>query len=111
MAAIFAAQVFGIDLSLSQQIMIMLSAVLTSIGTAGVPGSGLILLTVVLNAADLGCTLTSAYLIQDMKRDHLVFYTLPSSLMQRDFHFVTRKDAYVSRAVQAFCRLFSEQEP
>ncbi|MBR5382614.1 MAG: dicarboxylate/amino acid:cation symporter [Clostridia bacterium] len=52
-AAIFAAQVFGIDLSLSQQIMIMLSAVLASIGTAGVPGSGLIMLTVVLNAAGL----------------------------------------------------------
>ena len=52
-AAIFAAQVFGIDLSISQQIMIMLSAVLASIGTAGVPGSGLIMLTVVLNAAGL----------------------------------------------------------
>ena len=52
-AAIFAAQVFGIDLSISQQIMIMLSAVLASIGTAGVPGSGLIRLTVVLNAAGL----------------------------------------------------------
>ncbi len=52
-AAIFAAQVFGIDLSIGQQIMIMLSAVLASIGTAGVPGSGLIMLTVVLNAAGL----------------------------------------------------------
>lgn len=52
-AAIFAAQVFGIELSLTQQIMIMLSAVLASIGTAGVPGSGLIMLTVVLNAVGL----------------------------------------------------------
>lgn len=52
-AAIFAAQVFGINLSITQQIMIMLSAVLASIGTAGVPGSGLIMLTVVLNAAGL----------------------------------------------------------
>ena len=52
-AAIFAAQIFGINLSLTQQLMIMLSAVLASIGTAGVPGSGLIMLTVVLNAAGL----------------------------------------------------------
>lgn len=52
-AAIFAAQVFGINLTIGQQIMIMLSAVLASIGTAGVPGSGLIMLTVVLNAAGL----------------------------------------------------------
>lgn len=52
-AAIFAAQVFGIELTIMQQVMIMLSAVLASIGTAGVPGSGLIMLTVVLNAAGL----------------------------------------------------------
>ena len=64
-----------------------------------------------LASAGLGCTLTSAHLIQGMKRDHLVFYTLPSSLMRRDFHFVTRRDAYISNAVQEFCRLFSELEP
>lgn len=64
-----------------------------------------------LASAGLGCTLTSAHLIQDMKKDHLVFYTLPSSLMRRDFHFVTRKDAYISKAVQTFCKLFSELEP
>lgn len=52
-AAIFAAQVFGIELTIMQQVMIMLSAVLASIGTAGVPESGLIMLTVVLNAAGL----------------------------------------------------------
>ena len=58
--------------------------------------------------AGLGCTLTSADLIHGMKTEHLVFYTLPSPLMRRDFHFVTRKDAYISKAVQAFCRTFSE---
>lgn len=52
-AAIFAAQVFGIDLSIGQQIMVMLTAVLASIGTAGVPGSGLIMLSVVLTAVGL----------------------------------------------------------
>ena len=64
-----------------------------------------------LASAGLGCTLTSCHLIQGMKKDHLVFYTLPSSLMRRDFHFVTRKDAYISKAVQEFCRQFSEWEP
>ncbi|MBR1584125.1 MAG: hypothetical protein IJ662_01130, partial [Clostridia bacterium] len=63
-----------------------------------------------LASAGLGCTLTSAHLIQGMKKDHLVFYTLPSSLMRRDFHFVTRKDAYISKAVQEFCKLFSGLE-
>lgn len=64
-----------------------------------------------LASGGLGCTLTSAHLIQGMKKDHLVFYTLPSSLMRRDFHFVTRKDAYISKNVQEFCKLFSELEP
>ena len=64
-----------------------------------------------LASAGLGCTLTSSHLIQGMTKDHLVFYTLPSSLMRRDFHFVTRKDAYISKAVQEFCKLFSELEP
>ncbi len=64
-----------------------------------------------LASAGLGCTLTSAHLIQGMKKDHLVFYTLPSSLMRRDFHFVTRKDAYISKAVRTFCKLFPELEP
>lgn len=52
-AAIFAAQIFGIELSFGQQIVVMLTAVLASIGTAGVPGSGLIMLSIVLNAVGL----------------------------------------------------------
>lgn len=62
------------------------------------------------NLADtgLGCTLTSAHMIKGMGKKNLVYYTLPSSLMKRDFHFVTRKDAYISKAIQAFCALFSE---
>ncbi|WP_425473434.1 dicarboxylate/amino acid:cation symporter [Thermosediminibacter litoriperuensis] len=50
---LFVAQVFGIDLSLSQQIVIILTATLASIGTAGVPGAGLIMLTMVLQSVDL----------------------------------------------------------
>ena len=39
-AVIFASQVFGIQLTLTQQIMVMVTAVLASVGTAGIPGSG-----------------------------------------------------------------------
>ncbi|SET75133.1 Na+/H+-dicarboxylate symporter [Natronincola peptidivorans] len=52
-AAIFAAQIFGIELTIVQQLMIMLAATLASIGTAGVPGSGLVMLTIVLTTVGL----------------------------------------------------------
>jgi len=51
--AIFIAQIFGIDLTIGQQIMIILTATLASIGTAGVPGSGVIMLTMVLQSVGL----------------------------------------------------------
>ena len=52
-AVVFASQVFGIHLTVTQQIMVMLTAVLASIGTAGIPGSGMVMLTIVLNAVNL----------------------------------------------------------
>lgn len=52
-AVIFASQVFGIELTITQQIMVMVTAVLASVGTAGIPGSGLVMLTIVLNAVNL----------------------------------------------------------
>ena len=51
--AIFIAQIFGIDLTLTQQITIILTATLASIGTAGVPGSGVIMLAMVLQSVGL----------------------------------------------------------
>lgn len=51
--AIFIAQVFGIDLTVGQQVTIVLTAVLASIGTAGVPGSGMIMLAMVLTSVGL----------------------------------------------------------
>ena len=51
--AIFIAQIFGIDLTFVQQITIVLTAVLASIGTAGVPGSGMIMLAMVLQSVGL----------------------------------------------------------
>jgi Na+/H+-dicarboxylate symporter len=49
-AAIFIAQVYGMDLDISQQATIVLSATLASVGAAGVPGAGMITLAMVLTA-------------------------------------------------------------
>jgi Na+/H+-dicarboxylate symporter len=43
-AAVFIAQVFGLELSLIQQALVVLTATLASIGAAGVPGVGMITL-------------------------------------------------------------------
>lgn len=52
-ATIFIAQVMGSDLSLAQLVTVVLTAVLASIGTAGVPGVGLIMLAMVLKSVNL----------------------------------------------------------
>ncbi|MEK5496002.1 cation:dicarboxylate symporter family transporter [Bacillus sp. FSL M8-0077] len=52
-ATIFIAQVFGVELTLIQMLTVVLTAVLASIGTAGVPGVGLIMLAMVLNSVGL----------------------------------------------------------
>jgi len=49
-AAVFIAQAMGIHLSLGNQIMIVVTAVLASIGSAGVPGAGMVMLVIVLEA-------------------------------------------------------------
>ena len=51
--AIFIGQIFGIDLTISQQLTIILTATLASIGTAGVPSSGMIMLAMVLQSVGL----------------------------------------------------------
>lgn len=51
--ALFVAQAYGIDLSLAQYATIVLTATLASIGTAGVPGAGLIMLSLVLTSVGL----------------------------------------------------------
>ncbi|WP_226038571.1 dicarboxylate/amino acid:cation symporter [Aquibacillus saliphilus] len=52
-ATVFIAQVYGLDLSFADLITVVLTAVLASIGTAGVPGVGLIMLAMVLSAVGL----------------------------------------------------------
>ena len=51
--ALFVAQAFNVPLTLSMQIGIVVTATLASIGTAGVPGAGLIMLTLVLTSVGL----------------------------------------------------------
>ncbi|UJL45413.1 dicarboxylate/amino acid:cation symporter [Virgibacillus sp. NKC19-16] len=52
-AVLFIAQYFNAELSLAQILTVALLATLASIGTAGVPGAGLIMLTMVLGAVNL----------------------------------------------------------
>ena len=52
-ATVFIAQVYGIDLTPVQLLMVILTATLASIGTAAVPGVGLITLSLVLTQAGL----------------------------------------------------------
>ena len=52
-ATVFIANTYGIDLSVADFMSVILVATLASIGTAGVPGVGLIMLTMVLNQVGL----------------------------------------------------------
>ena len=50
---VFIATCFGIDLTLTQMLMVVLTATLASIGTAGVPGAGTVMLTMVLQSVNI----------------------------------------------------------
>ncbi len=52
-AALFIAQIYGIDLAMNQMITIVLTATLASIGTASVPGAGMVMLSMVLESVNL----------------------------------------------------------
>ena len=52
-ATVFIANVFGVDLAITDFLMVVLTATLASIGTAAVPGVGLVMLTMVLNQVGL----------------------------------------------------------
>ena len=73
--AIFIASCYGIHLTLSQMVKIVLTATLASVGTAGVPGAGMIMLAMVLASVGLpidGIALVAGvYRIFDMGRTTL----------------------------------------
>lgn len=52
-AVIFIAQAYGIHLSMWQQAIVVLTALLAAIGSAGIPMAGLVMMTIVLTAVNL----------------------------------------------------------
>ncbi|MGC3975685.1 MAG: dicarboxylate/amino acid:cation symporter [Nitrospira sp.] len=59
MAALFIAQMIGIDLSMHQQLMIVLTSIIASVGAAGIPEAGLVTMTMVFTAVGLPCAVHS----------------------------------------------------
>jgi Na+/H+-dicarboxylate symporter len=53
MAALFIAQMIGMDLSLQQQMMVVLTSIIASVGAAGIPEAGLVTMTMVFTAVGL----------------------------------------------------------
>lgn len=64
--SIFAAEVYGLDLTMADQITIVLMGVLAAVGTAGVPGAGLIMTTIVFT--QVGIPLEAVALIAGVDR-------------------------------------------
>ena len=52
-AAMFIAQAYGIDLSFLQQVIVVVTALLASIGAAGIPMAGLVMISIILSAVGL----------------------------------------------------------
>ncbi|MCF8359911.1 MAG: dicarboxylate/amino acid:cation symporter [Prolixibacteraceae bacterium] len=52
-AAMFIAQVYGIDIGFGQQMIVVITALLASIGAAGIPMAGLVMITIILSAVNL----------------------------------------------------------
>lgn len=52
-ATIFIASCYGVDLTLGQMVMVVLTATLASVGTAGVSGAGMVMLAMVLESVGL----------------------------------------------------------
>jgi Na+/H+-dicarboxylate symporter len=53
MAALFVAQLLGMDLSLYQQLLVVLTSIAASVGAAGIPEAGLVTMTLVFRAVGL----------------------------------------------------------
>jgi len=53
MSALFIAQMLGLDLGLSQQLLVVVTSVIASVGAAGIPEAGLVTMTLVFNAVGL----------------------------------------------------------
>ncbi len=68
-AALFLAQAYGIELSVSTQFTVVLLALLTSIGVAGVPAASLVAITIILTAIGLPVEAVGLILVTDRVLD------------------------------------------
>lgn len=70
-AAMFIAQAYGLDLSLAQQFLIVVIALLTSVGVAGIPSASLVAIAIILGAMDLPLEGIGLLLVTDRVLDML----------------------------------------
>lgn len=70
-AALFIAQAYGLDLSFAQQFLVVLLALLTSIGVAGIPAASLVAISVILTAMGLPLEGIGMLLVTDRVLDML----------------------------------------
>ena len=76
--AIFIAQAYGIDVSFTNIIILMFTTLVSAVGTAGIPGSGLVMLSIVLNA--MGLPLEGIALVAGIDRLRDMFATVVNIL-------------------------------
>ena len=70
-AAMFIAQAYGLDLSLAQQFLVVLVALLTSVGVAGIPSASLVAIAIILGAIGLPLEGIGLLLVTDRVLDML----------------------------------------
>ncbi len=70
-AALFIAQAYGLELSVSQQFLVVVTALLTSIGVAGIPAASLVAISVILAAFNLPLEGIGLLLVTDRVLDML----------------------------------------
>jgi len=68
-AVIFIANLAGVDLSIGQQVLIFVTATLASIGAAGIPGAGIVMMVIVLDTVGLPHEYISIILVVDRVLD------------------------------------------
>lgn len=68
-AVIFIANLAGVDLSIGDQIIIFITATLASIGAAGIPGAGIVMMVIVLDSVGLPHEYISVILVVDRVLD------------------------------------------
>lgn len=68
-AVLFIAQAYGMDLTLAQQIVVAVTALLASVGAAGIPHAGTVMMVVVLDAVGLPATAVGLILAVDRVLD------------------------------------------